>query len=188
MLHYDTQNSALCVQHLPLYYNKHIKTHRHTQAHTQTTPVVALSGKAHSLASLAPVLSGLHSKWPPHDHAHYGPGRQPLSGLRLPGCKQWFMAQGSVKEQPRPTLQPFMGTRRAEAVWQWGWIKSLATGLNPVETMRANRGRRVSVSLCVCVCFFARAWCVCVCVVCMCVERAWVRLKATQRHGWVSSN
>lgn len=63
------------------------------------------------------------------------------------------MAQGSVKEQLHPTLQPFIGTRSAEAVWQWGRIKSLARGLNPVETTWAKGGRRgtVGVSLCVCV-------------------------------------
>lgn len=129
MLHYDTQTQH-CLSNISP--NTTTNTWKHTHKHTQFTPVVVLSGKAHSLGSLAPVLSGFHSKWPPHDHAHYGSGRQPLSGLRLPGCKQWFMAQGSVKEQPRLTPQPFMGTRTAEAVWQWGWIKSLATRLNPV--------------------------------------------------------
>lgn len=38
----------------PLRYNKHILTY----TGKQTTPIVTLSGKTHSLGSLAPVLSG----------------------------------------------------------------------------------------------------------------------------------
>lgn len=47
----------------PLYCNKHMNTHTFT--HTQTSPFVALYGKAHSLGSLAPVLSGPPFKMAP---------------------------------------------------------------------------------------------------------------------------
>lgn len=40
----------------------------------------------------------------------------------LPGCKQWFMAQGSVKEQLRPTLKPF--TRQGEQGLFGNWHES----------------------------------------------------------------
>ncbi|TNN74523.1 hypothetical protein EYF80_015303 [Liparis tanakae] len=37
------------------------------------------------------------------------------------------MAQGSAKEQPRPTPQPSTVTRRGEAVWQRGCAVDLAS-------------------------------------------------------------
>lgn len=137
MLYYNAQTQALYVQHLTFDTGN---TWKHTQAYTNrgthTTPAVALHEKAHSLGALAPVLSGLHSKWPPHDHTHYSLGRQALSGLRLPGCKQWFMAQGSVKGAASPRAAWRRGEQRP--FWRWGWIKSLPTELNPVETVQAE--------------------------------------------------
>lgn len=86
---------ALCARQPSMNYKKHMDD--------TDTDLLLL----HSLGQ----LGFFNSLWPPHDHAHYRPGGQPPSGLRLPGRKQWFMAQGSGKEQPHSVLV----TGRAQA-------------------------------------------------------------------------
>lgn len=149
MLHYDTQNSALCVQHLP-------STTTNTLTHTYTH-----RGRSHCCPLWERSQLGFFSScfvWPSiqngplmttHIIVRAGSPRVDWGSL---GASSDSWQQGSVKEQPRPTLKPFIGTRRAEAVWHRGWIKSLARGLNPVETTRAKGGRRGTASVFSCVC------------------------------------
>ncbi|MEQ2246699.1 hypothetical protein ILYODFUR_002013 [Ilyodon furcidens] len=99
-------------------------TLKHTQGYTNTTPAVALHEKAHSLGSLAPVLSGLHSKWPPHDHTHYGLGRQPPQWTEAPRVRA--VIHGTRVCKRSSLAHRCKGKRRAEAVWRWGCIKKSA--------------------------------------------------------------
>lgn len=62
------------------------------------------------------------------------------------------MARGSVKEQLRPRLKPFI---RGEQGLFGNWHESsLSRGLGPTETGRAKGSQRAMVTLCVGVCIY----------------------------------
>lgn len=133
----------------PLYYNKHINIHtQRDRSHCCPLWESSQLGFFSSCFVWPSIQNG--PLMTTHIIVRAG---SPRVDWGSPGASSDSWQQGSIKEQPRPTLKPFIGTRRAEAVWHRGRIKSLARGLNPVETMQVKGGRRGMVSV-----FLVWAW------------------------------
>lgn len=129
--------SIVC-QTSPLYYNKH--THEHTDTHTKTSSIVALYGKAHSLGSLAPVLSDPPFKMAPSWPRTLSCGQAAPEWTEAPWVQAVIHGTRVCKRAASPPRwSPSLGQGGCfcsggdSKVWQEGWAVLRPRGLGEAK-------------------------------------------------------